>query len=177
METKKPKMTKDTVPEGFTLALAAVDALPVVFFSLAALAFGVYLASPVFLIGAALATFAGAAKVAWKFIVVLRRKNVWWMFRQMRILMPAAMLLMVLAVVCGWGDFHAGLVWQAMRTPPAAWGFLAWALGMALMIALACALDSADPKSNKIEQGVNAAAQLCLLLGVLAMLVASNVVQ
>ncbi len=31
---KGPKMTKDTVPEGFSLALGLVDLVPVVFFGL-----------------------------------------------------------------------------------------------------------------------------------------------
>ena len=30
--SNKPKMTKDTIPENFTLSLAFVDALPVLFF-------------------------------------------------------------------------------------------------------------------------------------------------
>ena len=34
---KGPKMTKDTVPEGFSLALGLVDLVPVVFFGLGAL--------------------------------------------------------------------------------------------------------------------------------------------
>ena len=75
------KMTKDTMPTGFTMGLAMVDALPVIFFGAATVLAGVMLKCPLFLIGAALCFFGGAVKVLWKIIVVLKKKNIWWMFQ------------------------------------------------------------------------------------------------
>ncbi len=59
----KPKMTKDTIPENFTLSLALVDALPVLIFGGSMILTGLLFGSPLFLIGAALCFWAGAAKL------------------------------------------------------------------------------------------------------------------
>ena len=80
--SNKPKMTKDTIPENFTLSLAFVDSLPVLFFGGSMIVIGLLFGSPLFLIGAALCFWAGAAKVLWKIIVVTKKKNIWWMFLQ-----------------------------------------------------------------------------------------------
>ena len=52
--SNKPKMTKDTIPENFTLSLALVDALPVLFFGGSMILIGLLFGSPLFMIGAAL---------------------------------------------------------------------------------------------------------------------------
>ena len=70
-------MTKDTVPENFTLSLALVDALPVLFFGGSMILIGLLFKSVLFMIGALLCFWAGAAKVVWKVIVVTKKKNVW----------------------------------------------------------------------------------------------------
>ena len=48
------KMTKDTVPEDFTLSLALVDALPVLFFGASMILIGIMFASSLFILGAVL---------------------------------------------------------------------------------------------------------------------------
>ena len=73
--SNKPKMTKDTIPEDFTLSLAFVDALPVLFFGGSMILTGLLFGNPMFLIGAALCFWAGAAKVVWKIIVVTKKKT------------------------------------------------------------------------------------------------------
>ena len=65
--SNKPKMTKDTIPENFTLSLALVDALPVLFFGGSMILIGLLFGNPLFLIGATLCFWAGAAKVLWNF--------------------------------------------------------------------------------------------------------------
>ena len=52
----------DGIPEGFTLALALVDALPVAFFCAAAILAGVGIGSLLFMVGAAFAAVGGAGK-------------------------------------------------------------------------------------------------------------------
>ena len=70
--SNKQGMTKDTIPENFTLSLALVDALPVLFFGGSMILIGLLFGSPLFLIGAALCFWAGAAKVLWKIIVLTK---------------------------------------------------------------------------------------------------------
>ena len=91
-EKRRNSMTKDTVPEGFSVSMALVDLLPVLFFGLSA--------------------------------------------------MTAGRL------------FHSAL-------------FVAGALGMTLMLVFAFCRDSSDARVNWQEQTVNAAAQMCILIGLL----------
>lgn len=160
------KMTKDTVPQDFTLSLALVDAVPVLFFGASMVAAGVLFKSALFIIGASLCLFAGAAKVLWKIIVVLRKKNIWWMFLQMRTLMPVGMLMMIAGgIMCrGNVDFKAFLLF------PAAAFFILGALGMVMMTVFAFTLDSSDLKSNWIEQLTNGFAQICFFVGLLCVI-------
>lgn len=165
----KQKMTKDTVPEGFTLGLAIVDAIPVLFFGMSMALAGVLLDSGLFLAGAALCLFAGIAKVLWKIIVVLKKKNIWWMFLQMRVLMPVGLVLMIVGAVTAKADLSPVLA-QAMRFP-AAPCFVMGFIGMALMTVFAFRLDSSDAKSNWIEQITNGAAQFAFFLGLLLLVI------
>lgn len=87
-------MTKDIVPEGFTMGLVLVDALPVIFFAGSMFLIGQRFSSALFMLGALFCLVGGAGKVLWKTIVVLKKKNIWPLFVQMRILMPLGFLLM-----------------------------------------------------------------------------------
>lgn len=62
--------------EQFTLSLALVDALPVLFFGVAAAALGLKLHSALFFIGAVVCLLAGAGKVLWKLLLALKGKDV-----------------------------------------------------------------------------------------------------
>lgn len=161
----KQKMTRDTVPEDFTLSLALVDGLPVLFFGGSMILAGVLLKSWVFLLGAGLCLFAGAAKVLWKIIVALKRKNIWWLFLQMRILMPIGMVMMIASAAVGSGDW--AMIWQEMCSLPAAGFFCAGLAGMVLMLVFAFTLDSSNVKANWIEQLTNGIAQAAFFIGLL----------
>lgn len=163
----KSKMTKDTVPEDFTLKLALVDAIPVLFFGASMIAVSVLFKSPLFLFGALLCLFAGAAKVIWKIIVVLKKKNVWWLFMQMRILMPAGMVLMISAAIINrYSVDFSSLLSEAVSFPTVIF-FAAGIAGMVLMTVFAFRLDSSDVKANWVEQLTNGAAQICFFVGIL----------
>lgn len=168
---KKNKMTRDTIPENFTLELAMVDAIPVLFFGGSMVLAGILFRSILFLIGACLCLFAGAAKVLWKVIVVLRHKNIWWLFLQMRILMPVGMLMMLAGGIFAstQTDLHS-LLDRALRMPAVLF-FIAGILGMCLMTFFAFRLDSSDVKSNWIEQITNGVAQIAFFIGLLCLLV------
>ena len=168
--SNKPKMTKDTVPENFTLSLAFVDALPVLFFGGSMILIGLMFGSPLFLTGAALCFWAGAAKVLWKIIVVKKKKNVWWLFLQMRIVMPLGFALMILAVIVNRSAINLPAVFAAIVSLPSVIFFAIGVTGMVLMGIFAAKLDSADARSNWIEQMTNALAQAAVFTGILFLL-------
>lgn len=164
------KMTKDVVPQDFTLGLAIVDAIPVLFFCASVIAIGVAFKSVLFLIGALLVLFAGAVKVLWKIIVVLKKKNVWWMFLQMRILMPIGMVLMMVSLLVNRSRIDGNALWSAVTSMPSLACFIVGIIGMVLMSVFAVKLDSSDVKSNWIEQLTNGIAQAAFFVGILFLL-------
>ena len=165
--SNKPKMTKDTIPENFTLSLALVDALPVLFFGGSMILIGLLFGNPLFLIGATLCFWAGAAKVLWKIIVVTKKKNIWWMFLQMRIVMPAGFVLMILAVILNRNAINLSAVFAAVISLPSVLFFVVGVIGMVLMGVFAAKLDSADVRSNWIEQLTNTVSQAAIFVGIL----------
>ena len=95
---KKNRMTKDTIPEGFSVKLALVDLIPVVFFGLSAVRVGSLFHSALFIAGAALCLVSGIVKVLWKGIVAVSGRNVWPLFVQMRVAMPVGFALLLAAI-------------------------------------------------------------------------------
>ena len=119
MKTKtKPKISKDTLPEDFTLLLALTDSLPVFFFGASMLLIGRNFSSLLFISGALLCLIGGAGKVLWKIIVVLQKKNVWPLFIQMRILMPAGFLLMLTSLFANADKVSFRSICQAVTSFP-----------------------------------------------------------
>ena len=163
---REPKMTKDTIPEDFTLSLALVDALPVLFFGGSMILTGVLFGSRLFMLGAALCFWAGAAKVLWKIIVVTRKKNIWWLFLQMRTVMPLGFVLMLLAVFVNRSGINLPSVFAAVLSFPAVLFFFIGIIGMVLMGVFAAKLDPEDVRSNWIEQLTNAVAQASVFTGI-----------
>ena len=168
--SEKTKMKKDTVPENFTLSLALVDALPVLFFGGSMMLVGLLFKSILFMIGAILCFWAGAAKVLWKIIVVKKKKNVWWLFIQMRIVMPAGFVMMLLAVILNRSRIDLSSVFAAVVSFPSVIFFAVGAAGMVLMGVFAARLDLSDVRSNWIEQLTNAIAQAAIFTGILFLL-------
>ena len=69
------RMTKDTVPEGFSVPMALVDLVPVVFFGLSAVRLGSLFHSALFVAGALICLLSGVVKVGWKLIAAVSGKN------------------------------------------------------------------------------------------------------
>lgn len=150
----------------FTLSLALADALPVLFFGVAAAILGVKLRSAVFIVGAALCLLAGAGKVVWKLLIALRGKDVAALGAQLRYVMPLGFLLMLVGAVLADRAAVRALLHAAVRLPSA--GFFALTIvGLAAMIVCAKKLDRRDVRGNWIEQSINAVAQACAMIGVL----------
>lgn len=167
---KKERMTKDKVPEDFTLSLALVDAVPVIFFGANMLAIGSLFTSKLFILGALLCLFSGAVKVLWKIIVVLQKKNVWWMFMQMRILMPIGFLMMLISLFVNTDKVSFSGIVTGVSTFPSSIFFLVGAAGMVMMSVFAVKLDNSDLKSNWIEQFTNGISQIAFFIGLLCLI-------
>lgn len=166
-KSHKNSITRDTVPEGFSVPLALVDLIPVVFFGLSALRVGGLLSSPLFMAGAALCLASGTGKVLWKLIAAMAQRNIWPLFVLMRILMPVGFLILLLGLFVDRAKLNAGAILAGLTGFPACIFFLLGVLGMVLMTVFAFRLDSSDPKANWLEQAVNGLAQACFFLGLL----------
>lgn len=164
---EKQKMTKDVVPEGFSLSLAAVDALPVLLFCASIVALGMIFNKPLFLTGSLLCFWAGTAKVLWKIIVVIKKRNVWWLFLQMRTAMPMGLFMIVLSLIINNNEINMTELLSAVLSFPSVVFFSVGLLGMILMGIFAVKLDSSKVKSNWIEQITNAAAQASFFIGII----------
>ena len=161
------RMTKDTIPEGFSVPMALVDLIPVVFFGLSAVRAGSLFRSALFVAGAAICLLSGIVKVGWKLIAAISKRNIWPMFVQMRVLMPVGFLMMLIALVVDRAGLNGEAMLAGLTGFPACVFFLAGALGMILMLVFAFRMDSSDPKVNWMEQSVNSLAQLCFFIGLL----------
>lgn len=166
---KKPKnkMTKDTIPEGFTVSMTIADMIPVVFFGLSAIRIGSLFESTLFVAGSLICLFSGVVKVLWKLVVAVSKRNIWPMFVQMRILMPVGFLTLLIALIAGRGKLNALAIMAGLTGFPACIFFGTGILGMVLMTVFAFKMDSSDPKVNWLEQTINGIAQMCFFAGLL----------
>lgn len=163
----KTDLKDSSVPEGFTAGMAAMDALPVLFFSGSTAVLSMRFPSPLFRTGALLVILAGALKVAWKFVLALGHRNIRFLNRQMRYLMPAGFLLMLIALVIGRQSWSIRAAAAHIISFPSIIFFIAGIAGMVCMSIYPRIFSQMDPRANWIEQGTNAAAQACIFLGIL----------
>lgn len=143
---KNNKMTKDTVSEGFSVVMALVDLIPVVFFGLSAVRVGRLFQSALFVTGALICLLSGVVKVLWKLIAAVSRRNIWPMFVQMRIFMPVGFLLLLAALIAGRAKLCSAAILAGICGFPACVFFALGALGMVCMCVFARRLDSSDPR-------------------------------
>lgn len=166
-EKSKNKMTKDTIPEGFSVPMAIVDLIPVVFFGFSAIRIGSLFESPLFVAGSLICLVSGVVKVLWKLVVAVSKRNIWPMFVQMRILMPVGFLTLLMALIVDRGNLNASAIMAGIISFPACIFFGTGILGMILMVVFAFKMDSSDPKVNWLEQTINGIAQICFFAGLL----------
>lgn len=163
----KQKISKDMVPEGFSVTLALVDALPVIFFGLASIVLGLSFSSIIFIIGACITFISGLVKVIWKIIVATKKKNIWAMFIQMRIVMPIGFIVMIVGFIIACFNENMNIFFNSLLNPLCIVFLALGFIGMAMMVVFAIKLDSSDPKSNWIEQICNGLSQACFFIGFL----------
>ena len=152
--------------EKFTVPLALMDALPVLFFGAAAILLGWKLKSALFFVGAVVCLLAGTGKVLWKLILALRNRDIGILGAQLRFLMPVGFALMIFGAACAERTQVRSLLHAAVRLPSAVF-FAAGIIGVAGMILCARKFDRHDVRGNWIEQIINGAAQGCFMIGIL----------
>ena len=154
--------------EGFTLALALVDAIPVLSFGIAMVLIAGKFGSPLFLIGASLSVLAGCCKVAWKLVLGIAKKDLKWLNKPFVPMQAAGFLLILISLILNIGTIRWGKVLAAVTSLPSLLFFLAW---MGLMCFMGWfrkhKFSRDDARSNWTAQIVNAVGQTCLLLGIL----------
>ena len=154
--------------EGFTLALALVDAIPVLSFGISMVIIASRFDSPLFLIGASLSVLAGCCKVAWKLVLGISGKNLRWLNKPFVPMQATGFLLMLVSFVLGFGKIRWGSVLSAIISVPSILFFLAWIGLMGFMgWYRKNKFKNEDAHSNWTAQIINAIGQTCLLLGIL----------
>lgn len=156
----------DSVPEGFTLSMALMDCVPVVFFCVGAGVLATRFDSALFRGGIALVVLAGGLKVSWKLVLALANKDVLFLNRQMRYLMPVGFVLALLSLAVDRALWSPAVVLTHVTTMPSLLFLITGLAGMFLMGWFARHLDGRDAKVNWREQAVNAISQLCIMLAI-----------
>lgn len=154
--------------EGFTVALALVDAIPVLSFGISTVILASRFDSPLFLAGAALSVLAGCMKVAWKLVLGIAKQDLRWLNKPFVPMQAAGFLMMLVSFVLGFGRISWSAVGAAVLSLPSILFFAAW-------LGLMCFMGwyrknkfrNDDAHSNWTAQIINAIGQTCLLLGIL----------
>ena len=154
--------------EGFTLALALVDAIPVLSFGISMVIIASRFDSPLFLVGASLSVLAGCCKVAWKLVLGIWKKDLRWLNKPFVPMQAAGFLLMMVSFALGFGRIDWNGVFAAVTGIPSILFFAAWLALMGIMVWYRknC-FDHDNARSNWTAQIINALGQTCLLLGIL----------
>ena len=112
--------------EGFTVALALVDAIPVLSFGISTVILASRFDSPLFLAGAALSVLAGCMKVAWKLVLGIAKKDLRWLNKPFVPMQAAGFLMMLVSFVLGFGRISWSAVGAAVLSLPSILFFAAW---------------------------------------------------
>jgi len=154
--------------EGFTIALALVDAIPVLSFGISMVIIAGRFPSPLFLIGAVLSVLAGCCKVAWKLVLGIAKKDLRWLNKPFVPMQATGFLLMLLSVILNFGTINWAAVGASLLGFPSLLFFAAWVGLMGFMGWFRKhKFSNTDAKSNWTAQIINAVGQTCLLLGIL----------
>ena len=157
------------IPEGFTLGLAIVDAIPVLEFCASTIVIALRFQSVLFVLGAVCSALAGCGKVLWKIILACAKRNVPWLNKQFRYLMSAGFILMLVAVLVAVavGNLQLGAILRRIFAFPAIVFFALGVAGMVAMGVMGAKLDKNVARNNWIEQITNAVAQGMFLVGII----------
>lgn len=160
------KKGRARVPEGFTLSMAVLDCLPVLFFSISAVCLAERFPSVLFRVGIFLIILAGSLKVSWKMVIALSEKNIPILSGQMRVLMPLGFVLCILALFLNHAGWSFDSVLHHFIRLPSLIFFIMGIAGIFVMIWFAATKDRLDARSNWKEQAVNGVTQFCIMIGI-----------
>lgn len=153
--------------EGFTLALALVDAVPVLFFGASMILVAARFNSPLFILGAVISTLAGCCKVLWKLILGIWKKDVRWLNKPFVPMQATGFLLMLISFVLGFGRINWSGLLAAVTGIPGVLFFLLWIAMMGTMGWYRKNKFDNSAKTNWTAQIINCIGQGALLLGIL----------
>ena len=154
--------------EGFTIALALVDAIPVLSFGISMVIIASRMQSPLFIIGAALSVLGGCCKVIWKLVLGIAKKDLRWLNKPFVPMMAGGFMLLIIAVLLNITKINWAGVGAAIFGLPSILFFVAWISLMGFMSWYRKnKFKNDDAKANWTAQIINAVGQTCLLLGIL----------
>ena len=154
--------------EGFTVALALVDAIPVLSFGISMVIIAGRFDSPAFLIGAVLSVLAGCCKVSWKLVLGIWKKDLRWLNKPFVPMMAVGFGFIVGSLIGGWKTISWSGVLSSVLSFPSVLFFAAWICLMGFMgWYRKNKFQNEDAHSNWTAQLVNAVGQTCLLPGIL----------
>ena len=154
--------------EGFTVALALVDAIPVLSFGISMVIIASRFDSPLFMIGATLSVLAGCCKVAWKLVLGIAKKDLRWLNKPFLPMQITGFGFILGSLITSLNKISWGGVLASVLSFPSILFFIAW---IGLMFFMGWyrknKFKNDDAHSNWTAQIVNAVGQTCLLLGIL----------
>ncbi len=154
--------------EGFTLSLALVDAVPVLFFGASMILVASRFSSLPFIIGAVLSTMAGCFKVAWKLILGTKKKDVKWLNKCFIPMQASGWLLMLISLVLDFRKTSWTNVLTSLSSIPSVLFFIFWVVLTAVMVWYRKKrFVSDDARSNWTAQCINCICQAALFLAIL----------
>ncbi len=152
--------------EGFTLSLALVDAIPVLFFGASMIMVSARFNSPLFIIGAVFSTLAGCFKVLWKLILGIRKKDIQWLNKPFVPMQATGFLLMLISFVTGFRKIHWENLLSAVSGFPSIAFFALWICMMGMMGWYRKNKYDNSAKANWTAQFINCIGQGALFLGI-----------
>jgi len=151
----------NSIDEGFNLKLAIVDSLPVLFFAISVSILSLKISNLYFYIGAFLIILAGALKVSWKFVLALKKKDIRFLFLQMRVVMPIGFILAI------YGVTQSNFNWASFLGMPSLLFLIMGLLCMCAMFYFLFHNNQSSSKDNWKEEIVNCCGQLCIMLAII----------
>ncbi len=153
--------------EGFTLSLALVDAIPVLFFGASMILVAAKFDSPLFIVGAVISTLAGCCKVLWKLILGIWKKDVRWLNKPFVPMQATGFMLMLVSFVIGFGTINWSGLLASVTGFPTIIFFTLWIVMMGTMGWYRKNKFDNSARANWTAQIINCVGQGALLLGIL----------
>ena len=161
--SKKEKALKD-----IGIGMGLMDTIPVLLFAITMQSLIVIFSKTLFVVGAVLIVLAGLLKALWKIVLDVSKKNIPFLNKQMRIIMPVGFLLVIVSLFVYKNAISFEKIKEMIQVRPGIYLFALAGVGFVAMGVLGAMLDSSKKRSNWIEQSVNTVAQFALCIAVLS---------